>query len=245
MAKRTPKTKHKSSTPEKFTGGTIKGAHPGYQTNKSYSRKTLTAQEKLKQLNKIKVKTGIKNSADLDRNERRRIARLYNKFSDFATSPNSKITIIHSRSKHTLELAKQAGFAIQGKNIFVHKAGAGESVKVGRFMGERVLIRTEYGKTERIFIGGTEVFERVVRKLQTRKLKPSQQITGSFFGISSFRQSFPDVGDFLNYMNNSFVPHMPNDVKPTKRNIAKHKKDLIKFVSIVEIDNPEFEDDDE
>lgn len=131
-------------------------------------------------------------------------------------------------------------------NIYVHKAKGDESVKLSRFMGEQVIARTYYGKLERIFLGGADTFERVVRKLQAKPLAPGQMVTGAFFGGPTFHRAiYANVGDFLNYLNNQFVPHLGKGEKPTRRNVARAKAALIKNIAIVEITNPEFESDED
>lgn len=182
--------------------------------------------------------------------QKKKIEELYGEFAEFASRGafryREKFRIIRTANKSTLNRARKSGMAVYGNSIYVHVASGKETARIGSFMGEKIIARTYYGKLERIFLGGADVFSRVVGKLQKKKLKPGQMITGAFFGGPTFHRAiYANVQEFLNYINNSFVPHLAQGQKPTKRNIARAKAALIKNIAVVQIENPEFENEGE
>lgn len=232
----------------KFKGGLTEKVAKGFRAVKGaiYTAPVSIA-DKESRLAKIGIKP-YKSKRKRTPKQKKKIEQLYADFAEFASRGafryKEKFRIIRTANKTTLSAARKSGMAVYENSIYVHVAGSKESVRVGSFMGERIIARTYYGKLERIFLGGADVFDRVVKKLQKKKLKPGQMITGAFFGGPTFHRAiYANVAEFLNYINNSFVPHLAKGQKATKRNIARAKAALIKNIAVVQIENPEFEED--
>lgn len=249
-AKKLGKALRGKKTPAKFKGGALEKVAKGFRAVKEAIFTTpVTIADKESRLAKIGIKP-YKSKRKRTGAQKKKIEQLYADFAEFASRGafryREKFRIIRTANKATLSAAKKSGMAVYEHSIYVHVASSKESVRVGSFMGERIIARTYYGKLERIFLGGADVFDRVVKKLQKKKLKPGQMITGAFFGGPTFHRAiYANVAEFLNYINNSFVPHLAKGQKATKRNIARAKAALIKNIAVVQIENPEFEDDGE
>lgn len=229
---------------KKFSSGPTTKVAKGYEAVRELKPKRRTTADKERELARIGVKP-YKRPRKRTAKQKRRIATLYREFAEF-TGRRRNFVIVTTNNKETLSKAEQSGMAVYGNHIYVHISRPGESVRLGRFMGERIISRTYYGKRERIFLGGADVFNRVIAKLQAKPLPPDQMITGAFFGGPTFHKAiYRDVNEFLNYINNQFVPHMPRGVKATPRNIARQRAQLLKNIAVVNIENPEFADDEE
>lgn len=229
-----------------FKGGLTKQVAKGFKAVKNVFKQPKTPAQKETLLKKIgiepikKKKPGEKLTAY----ERKKINKTYAEFSEFISNGRQRFRIVKTTNQDTLNKARKTGMAVYGNSIYIHVAGPKETATIKKFMGEKIIARTYYGKTERIFLGGADTFDRVVNKLQTKKLKPTEFITGAFFGGPTFHKAiYPSVAAFLNYINNQFVPHLPEGTAATKRNIARAKADLIKNIAIVEIDDPQFAED--
>lgn len=248
IAKRIGKIVRGKKSKAKFRGGFTEKVAKGFRAVKSaiYTAPVSIA-DKESRLAKIGIKP-YKSKRKRTPKQKKKIEQLYADFAEFASRGafryREKFRIIRTSNAATLSKAKKSGMAVYEHSIYVHVASSKESVRIGSFMGERIIARTYYGKLERIFLGGADVFNRVVGKLQKKKLKPGQMITGAFFGGPTFHRAiYSNVAEFLNYLNNAFVPHLSKGQKPTKRNIARAKAALIKNIAVVQIENPEFEDD--
>lgn len=221
-----------------FAGGLTQQVAKGYRAVKEFfARRPRTLKEKEKTLAKIGVKP-FKRYRKRTEKQKRLISRLYSEFAEFTGRARHKFVIIHTAKKETLERARKSGMAVYGEHIYVHVAQRGETARLKHYMGETIIARTYYGKLERIFLGGASVFNRVVKKLETKKLPHGTFITGAFFGGPTFHKAiFETVGELVNYITNTFKPHLPQGVRPTKRNIAEAKKDLIKNIALVTIES--------
>lgn len=249
--------KHKTAKPTRRIAKAIGKAFKGGKTKQIGFRPSkgpiltapTTTAEKEKRLARIGIKP-YKSKRKRTPAQRRKLEQLYGDFAEFASrgafKSMRKFRIIRTTNKATLDKARKSGMAVYENSIYVHISRTTETARLGSFMGEKIIARTYYGKLERIFLGGADTFSRVVKKLQVKQLAPGQMITGAFFGGPTFHRAiYSNVGEFLNYLNNAFVPHLKAGQKPTKRNIARAKAALIKNIAIVQIENPEFEDDDE
>lgn len=233
----------KKATRQKFAGGLTTKVAKGYRALKEFFSAPVTTQQKAKALNKIGIRAPQPKRRPTKK-QRRKIETLYEEYGEFARAPRGRFKIIATKSKDTLSKARKSGMAVYENKIYVHVARSSETVRARKFMGEKIIARTYYGKLERIFLGGADVFDRVVKKLRVKKLAPGQMITGAFFGGPTFHRAiYQNVGEFLNYLNNVFVPHMAKGTKPTKRNIARAKAALMKNIAVVEIENEEFDEE--
>lgn len=217
-----------------FTGGVTASVAKGYRAVREFLSKPRTVDDKRAALARIGIKPYKRKT--LTRKQQSRVKQIYAEFSEFAGT-RQRFKIIRGASKAIRTKAEKSGMAVYDKSIYVHlsKKEKDGTAKLGKFMGEDVIARTYYGKKERIFLGGADTFNRVSKKLAGKKLKPGQYITGSFFGGPTFHRRVLSIEEFLNYINNQFIPHMPAGVRLTKRNIARARRDLIRNLAIVEV----------
>lgn len=217
-----------------FRGGVTSAVAKGYQAIREFLSKPRTIDDKRAALARIGIKPYKKKT--LNRKQQNRVKKIYAEFSEFAGT-RQRFKIIRGASKAIRTKAEKSGMAVYDKSIYVHlsKKEKDGTAKLGKFMGEDIVARTYYGKKERIFLGGADTFNRVSKKLAGKKLKPGQYITGSFFGGPTFHRRVLSIEEFLNYINNQFVPHMNAGQKATKRNIARARRDLIRNLAIVEV----------
>lgn len=227
-------TRGAKRTAAKFTGGLTTAVAKGYKAVREFLSKPRTTDDKRAALARIGI-TPYKRKK-LNRKQQARVRKIYAEFSEFAGT-RQRFKIIRGASKVVRDKAHKSGMAVYDKDIYVHlsKKEKDGTARVSKFMGEDVIARTYYGKKERIFLGGAQTFNRVAKKFEGKKLKPGQYITGSFFGGPTFHRRVLSIEEFLNYMNNQFVPHMNRGQRPTKRNIARARRELIRNLALVEV----------
>lgn len=229
-----------------FTGGLTHQVAKGYRAIKEIAARPRSLRDKENALRRIGVSPYKGKYRKRTARQKRKISKLYSEFGEFTGRGPHKI--IKGARPATLVKARKGGMATYDGNIYVHTASKTDTARMGKFMGETVIVRTYHGKTERVFLGGADVFDRVVKKLQVRKMKPGEMITGAFFGGPTFHKAiYQSVGELLNYLNNAFQTgkkwdhSKPIPQRKSARNVRQKNAALIKNIAIVTIDNPEFE----